>query len=83
MQDHLTYLWTDSINPGAVMWTAPELHYPNLCSNHETGATLNSDIYSLGSIILFVSWFCYQKTTVELDILDPFDEISLEKQGRS
>ena len=53
VQDQLTYLWTDSIRPGAVMWAAPELQYPD--SHVKIEATLNSDIYSLGSIILFVS----------------------------
>ena len=54
-QDHLTYLWTDSIRPGAAMWIDRELLFPDLFPDLNFEATLNSDIYSLGSIILFVS----------------------------
>ena len=54
-QDQLSYLWTDAIRPGAVMWAPPELQYPDLYPNLEIGAMLHSNIYSLGSIILFVS----------------------------
>ncbi|KAG8216990.1 kinase-like domain-containing protein, partial [Butyriboletus roseoflavus] len=53
-QDQFSYLWTDSIRPGAVMWAAPELQYPDLYPNFEIGATFNSNIYSLGSTILFI-----------------------------
>ncbi|KAF8548050.1 kinase-like protein [Imleria badia] len=53
-QDQLSYLWTDSVRPGAVMWAAPELLYPKLYPDFKVEATLNSDIYSLGGIILFI-----------------------------
>ena len=54
VQDELSDLWTVSIRPGAAMWTAPELLYPELYPDLKIEAMLNSDIYSLGSIILFV-----------------------------
>ena len=54
VQSQLSDLWTVSIRPGAVMWTAPELLYPELYPDLKIEATLNSDIYSLGSTILFV-----------------------------
>ncbi|KAF8124531.1 kinase-like domain-containing protein, partial [Boletus edulis] len=52
-QDELTYLFTHSIRPGAKMWVAPELSRPDLFDDLKFEATLSSDIYSLGSIILF------------------------------
>ena len=57
-QDQLTYLWANSVRPGALMWAAPELQYPDsqyLDVKVEIKATLTGDIYSLGSIILLVS----------------------------
>lgn len=56
--DGSSYLRTMSINPGAVMWTAPELVYPKLypkwSKDGKPMATLNSDIYTFGNMILFV-----------------------------
>lgn len=53
-QDQLSYLWTDSVRPGASMWAAPELLHPDLYPDLKVQATFSSDIYSLGSILLFV-----------------------------
>ena len=54
----MSYLRTLTVHPGAVMWAAPELVYPKLYPKwNEDGkprATLNSDIYSFGNMLLFV-----------------------------
>ncbi|KAF8549366.1 kinase-like protein [Imleria badia] len=52
----VSYLRTKSIRPGAVLFAAPELLHPGLYPCLEMKTTLNSDVYSLGSILLFV---CY------------------------
>ena len=58
VDDGTSYLQTLTACPGAVMWTAPELMYPKLYPKwNEDGkprATLNSDIYSFGNMLLFV-----------------------------
>ena len=36
------------------MWVAPEVLFPDLFPDLKNEATLHGDIYSLGSIILFV-----------------------------
>jgi len=38
------------------MWAAPELLYPKLYPDLKVEATLNSDIYSFGSIMFFVRY---------------------------
>ena len=57
-QNDLTYPSTNAARPGAAMWVAPELLYPQLFPDLMVGAktepNLHVDIYSLGSIILFV-----------------------------
>ena len=53
-QVQLTYLWTDTICHGAAMWVAPERLFPHRFPDLKHKATLHGDIYSLGSIILFV-----------------------------
>ncbi|KAF8546075.1 kinase-like protein [Imleria badia] len=53
-QDKAPYLRTDSIRPRAVLWAAPEMLHPHLYPDLKIEATFNSDIYSLGSIILFI-----------------------------
>ncbi|KAG8216993.1 kinase-like domain-containing protein [Butyriboletus roseoflavus] len=56
--DGMSCLRTLTVHPGAVMWAAPELVYPQLHPKwNEDGkprATLNSDIYSFGNMILFI-----------------------------
>lgn len=56
--DSLSYLWTTSVHHGAPMWAAPERVFPKLYPEwNDSGkprATPNGDIYSLGSVILFV-----------------------------
>ncbi|KAF8552361.1 kinase-like protein [Imleria badia] len=58
VDDGSSYLRTMSVHPGAVMWAAPELVYPKLYPKwNEDGkprATLNSDIYTFGNMILFI-----------------------------
>ena len=71
-QNDLTYLWTKSVFPGAAMWVAPELLYPDLfpdvVDEAKVEATLNSDIYSLGSIILFVCCLVFHPLAPELKL---------------
>lgn len=58
-QNHLTYLWTASVRPCAAMWVAPELLVRDSQQSLKSKApTRPGDVYSLGSIILFVckSW---------------------------
>ena len=66
-QDQLSYLRTDSTRPGAVMWAAPELLYPESYPDLEFEATLNSDIYSLGGIIFFVRYISVSTSSSKLD----------------
>ena len=56
-QDKLTYLWSESVRPGAKKWVAPEVLEPDLYPDlkDKDKHTLKGDIYSLGCIILFVS----------------------------
>ncbi|KAF8550569.1 kinase-like protein, partial [Imleria badia] len=54
VESPLSYLHTKSIRPGAVLFAAPELLHPELHPELQIEATLNSDVYSLGSIILFI-----------------------------
>ncbi|KAG8217015.1 kinase-like domain-containing protein [Butyriboletus roseoflavus] len=53
-RDQWSYLWTTSVRAGAMLWAAPEVLYPELYPALKDGATLDSDIYSLGSIIRFI-----------------------------
>ncbi|KAF8547380.1 hypothetical protein OG21DRAFT_925092 [Imleria badia] len=50
----LSYLRTKSIRPGAVLFAAPELLHPGLYPDLGSKTTLNSDVYSLGSILLLI-----------------------------
>ncbi|KAF9232602.1 kinase-like domain-containing protein [Melanogaster broomeanus] len=52
VQDQMAYLQTTTLQPGAIMWSAPELLRDD--PGPKLKATVKSDIYSLGSIILFV-----------------------------
>ncbi|KAF9234716.1 kinase-like domain-containing protein, partial [Melanogaster broomeanus] len=52
LQGQLAYLQTATLRPGAIMWSAPELLRDD--PGPKLKATVKSDIYSLGSIILFV-----------------------------
>ncbi|KAF8547376.1 hypothetical protein OG21DRAFT_1517415 [Imleria badia] len=54
VESPLSYLQSKSIRPGAVLFAAPELLHPELYPDLKNKATLNSDVYSLGSIILFI-----------------------------
>lgn len=67
-QNDLTYLRTNSIRPGAVMWVAPELLHPDLFPDVMVEPELNSDIYSLGSIILFVCCLVLRISAAQLDL---------------
>jgi serine/threonine protein kinase len=49
-----SYLWTDSVLPGAAIYAAPELLCPDLYPDPKVDPTLFSDIYSFGSIFFFV-----------------------------
>ncbi|KAF8550587.1 hypothetical protein OG21DRAFT_1499712 [Imleria badia] len=50
----LFYLCTKSIRPGAVLFAAPELLHPGLYPDLGSKTTLNSDVYSLGSILFLI-----------------------------
>ncbi|KAF9225616.1 hypothetical protein BS17DRAFT_878988 [Gyrodon lividus] len=49
VESQLSYLQTAIKRPGAIMWSAPELFH----DGDNLQATAKSDIYSLGSIVLF------------------------------
>ena len=75
------------------MWVAPELLYPDLFQtvvDANTEPNLNVDIYSLGSIILFVRrpWFCSNThpsvSKINLQILSgksPWSKAEFEKKA--
>ena len=95
-QNDLTYPSTNAARPGAAMWVAPELLYPQLFPDlmveAKTEPNLHVDIYSLGSIILFVRrpWrllrfplFSYHNNNNNNNTgcVDPFWKIAMEQRG--
>ena len=84
MQDQLSDPRTDSTRPDPVLWTAPELQHPDLYPNLKIEATLTSDIYSLGSIILFVCclWLLLLSSTPQSELQIYSGEIPWPNRSR-